>query len=150
MTAKEYLELLPDMQLRINAIGRQIKACDDRAKDVSLKLCESNGSSGRGKIEGNIEDKVDYEAELRKLKKEFEDFVLKAANEIGRLPTSLYSAILFDHYINGLPWETVAAANGYSTDYTRKDLFEKAISEFERIIPEDTRLSPCIPLPDMI
>ena len=105
MTAKEYLELLPDMQLRINAIGRQIKACDDRAKDISLRLCESAGSSGRGKIEGNIEDKVDYEAELRKLKKEFEDFVLKA---------------------------------------------EKAISEFERIIPEGTRLSPCIPLPDMI
>ncbi len=148
MTAKEYLEQLPDMRVRINAIKRKIAECMERASDTSAKISgERSGSGSRGKVEKNVEQAVDIEIELRQLVKQFEQLELRASKEICSLPTSIYSGLLFEKYINGLSWEQVAEAIGKDVDHTRKVLHSKALAEFDRLIPENTRFYPCITQP---
>lgn len=147
MTAKEYLEQLPGMRVRINAIRRKIAECKDRASDTSAKLSDQRVSGGCGKIEGNVGEAVDIEAGLKELLKEFEKFELRASREICSMPNSLYSGLLFEKYINGLSWEQVAEAIDKDIDYTRKVLHSKALSEFDTIIPEKARFCPCITHP---
>ncbi len=147
MTAKEYLEQLPDMRVRINAIRRKIAECKERASDTSAKMSDQRGSGSCGKIEGNVGKAVDIETELKELLKEFEMFELRASREICSMPNSLYSGLLFEKYINGLSWEQVAEAIDKDIDYTRKVLHSKALSEFDSIIPEKTRFCPCITHP---
>lgn len=148
MTAKEYLEQLPYMRVRINAMKRKIEECREKASDTSAKINgEHFGSSSISKIEKNTEKAVDLETELRELVKQFEQLEVRASRAICSLPTSLYSGLLFEKYINGLSWEQVAEAIGKDVDHTRKVLHSKALAEFDRQIPENTRFYPCITHP---
>ena len=146
MTAKDYLEQLPNMRIRINALNRKIAECIDRASDTSAKISGSfsGNSKSVSKIESNTEQAIDMERELKELVIQFEEFELRASKEICSIPNSLYSGLLFEKYINGLSWEQVAEAIGKDVDHTRKVLHSKALMEFDKVIPENTRLYPCI------
>ena len=69
MTAKEYLEQLPDMRIRINAIRRKIAECKDRASDTAAKFSDQHNGGNCSKIEGNVTKAVDIETELKELLK---------------------------------------------------------------------------------
>lgn len=148
MTAKEYLEQLTNMRIRINSINRKISECQERATNTAAKISgdipQHNGETS-GKIADNISKKVDLETTLQKIKEVFEEFEIRATAEINRVPDNLYSGLLFEKYVNGLTWEQVAEAIGKDPDYTRKDLHSKALVYFEEINPEHTRINPVIP-----
>lgn len=153
MTAKEYLEQLPNIRLRIRAIRRRIAECDDRATHITSNFSgtpsQHNGGAS-SKVADNVVAKVELESELDAIAKEFEAFEHRAALEINRLPDNLYSALLFEKYINGLTWEQVAEAIQRDADYTRKELHSKALTSFDEIIPADTRKNPVIPPQNMV
>ena len=149
MTAKEYLEQLPDMRLRIQALSRKIAECDDRATQIASSTPDAaprhNGGAS-SKIETNVGEKVDLESTLKKIKKEFELFEQRAIIEINKLPDNKQSALLFERYINGLTWERIAEVLEKDVDYTRKELHSKALASFDEIVPPDTRKNPVISL----
>lgn len=144
MTAKEYLEQLPNMRSRIRAIERKINECKARASDISAKLTDLQGSSDLGKIERNVDKAVDMEAELKAMVAEFEEFELKASQQIAKLPNGMYSGLLFNRYINGMTWEDIAEEIDKGVEYVRKELHSKALAEFSVCYPDYPRLSPCI------
>ena len=152
MTTKEYLEQLPNMQIRINAIKRKIAECKERATDISIKQASDSQHNGNvtNKIENNMDKKIDLEKELENLKNQFESFEVRVIAEINKIPNSLYSGLLFEKYINGLSWEEVAEVIGKGTEYTRKELHSKALLEFDIYTPENTRKSPCTFLRDSL
>lgn len=146
MTAKEYLEQLPNIRLRIRAIKRRIAECDDRATHITSSFSGMPAQhGGASKIEENMEKKIDLDSELKAIVMEFEAFERRAVLEINRIPDNLQSALLIEKYINGLTWEQVAEAIGKDADYTRKELHSKALTSFDEIIPPDTRKNPVIP-----
>ena len=144
MTAKEYLEQLPDMRIRIQAIQRKISECKEKASDTSAKFSNQRGSCDVGKLECNVLKAVDLEAELQAMVEELEKFELRASHQIGKLPTGIYSGLLFNRYINGMTWEEIAEELGKGVEYVRKELHSKALTEFSHCYPENPRLSPCI------
>lgn len=144
MTAKEYLEQLPDMRIRIKAFQQKICEYKARASDTSAKLTGQHGESSSGKIERNVDKAIDMEAELKAMIAEFEAFELRAEQQIGRLPTGMYSGLLFNRYINGMTWEEIAEEIDKGVEYVRKELHSKALAEFSLCYPDYPRLSPCI------
>lgn len=149
MTAKEYLEQLTNMRIRINSINRKISECQDRATNTAVNISgnapQHNGETSE-KIADNIGKKIDLETTLQKTKEAFEEFEVRATIEINRIPNNLYSGLLFEKYVNGLTWEQVAEVIEKDPDYTRKDLHSKALACFEEINPENTRINPVITL----
>lgn len=144
MTVKEYLEQLPDMRIRIKAFQQKINECKERASDTSAKLSDQHGSGVGGKIEKNVGNAIDMEKELKAMIVEFEDFERRAEQQIGRLPTGMYSGLLFNRYINGMTWEEIAEKVDKGVEYVRKELHSKALAEFALCYPDYPRLSPCI------
>ena len=144
MTAKEYLEQLPDMRIRIKAIRQRINEFKERASDTAAKLSDQHSSSGVGKVEGNVMRAVDIEAQLKEIVQEFEEFELRASQQISKLPTGIYSSLLFNRYINGMTWEDIAEEIDKGVEYVRTELHSKALAEFSLCYPDYPRLSPCI------
>ena len=144
MTAKEYLEHLPDMRVRIRAMERKIKDCEERASDTSAKLTDQHGSGTGNKIEGNLDKAIDLETELKTMVVEFKNFELIASQQIGKMPNSIYSGLLFNKYINGMTWEDIAEELDKGVEYVRKELHSKALAEFSNCYPDYPRFAPCI------
>lgn len=144
MTVKEYLEELPNMRMRIRAMERKIQECKERASDTSAKLTDEHGSGGGNKITDNVDEAVDLEAKLKEMVKGFKRFELIVSEQIGKMPNSTYSGLLFNKYINGMTWEEVAAETDKGVDYVRKELHSKALAEFSKIYPDYPRFTPCI------
>lgn len=148
MTAKEYLEQLTEMRVRIKALNRKIAECKERATNTASnafgEAVQNNGTIS-SKIADNMENKVTLEAILNKVKEEFEEFEIRATIEINRVPNNLHSGLLLEKYVNGLTWEQVAEAIDKDPDYTRKDLHSRALASFEETNPEHTRKNPVIP-----
>ncbi len=149
MTAKEYLEQLIDIRVRIKALNRKISECRERASNTAAGSSgETTQHSGENtsKIVRNVENKLELEASLEKIKFEFEQFETRATLEINRLPNNQYTGLLMEKYVNGLTWEQVAEAIDKDPDYTRKVLHSRALAEFEKINPEHARKNPVISL----
>lgn len=149
MTAKEYLSYLPNIQLRIKALQRSIRKCEEVATTTGghMDSISSGQHGGNGKVAYAIEEKCDLEQELRNLMESYQKFAVKVVREINRIPNNLYVTILIDRYVNGLPWETVAANVGMESEkHVRTKLHEQALTAFEKNNPESTgkyRKVPC-------
>lgn len=144
MTAKEYLEHLPDMRVRIRAMERKIKDCEERASDTSAKLTDQRGNGDGNKITDNVDEAIDLEAELKAMVAEFKRFELIASQQIGKMPNSTYSGLLFNKYINGMTWEEISEELDKGVEYVRKELHSKALAEFSNCYPDYPRFAPCI------
>ena len=149
MTAKEYLSYLPNIQLRIKALQRSIRQCQEIATATENRMeCTAPQNTGNGKVASAVEEKYDLERELRRLTDGYQEFAVRVIREINRIPNSLYVTILIDRYVNGLPWEAVAANVGMESEkYVRVKLHEQALAAFEKNNPDSTgkyRKVPCI------
>lgn len=149
MTAKEYLGYLPNIQLRIKALQRSIRQCEEIATDTG---CKMNGltvspSTGNGRVAFAMEEKYDLEHELRVLMGEYQKFAVRVVREINRIPNNLYVTILIDRYVNGISWKEITINVGKESEkHVRGELHEQALAAFEKINPETTannRLPPC-------
>ncbi len=144
MTAKEYLNQLPNMQLRINSLRKSIQLCRERAIGTGNQFSDMpmvNDSGNR--IADNMAKKVDFETELLRLADEFEKFRIRVIYEINRIPDNRCVSILINRYINNMSWEKIAEEIGEKNpEYVRKELHEKALKNFEEINPENLRKPP--------
>lgn len=135
MTAKEYLLQIRDIDKKIASLERSIEQCKERATSITAKFSEippqHNGSVSQ-KIAINAEKAVDYETDVKMLKEEAEQLKIKISREIDNVPNNTYSALLRDYYVNGLPWEDVAENIDKDSDYTKKELHNKALAMFEK------------------
>lgn len=152
MTAKEYLEQLPDLQLRINSLKRKIEVCHERGTDISIHQSDGIHSNtyGSSKVVNTAENAADLSKVRYLIANEFLAFKSRAVVEINRIPNNLYAALLMDKYVNGLTWEEVAENIGKDFDYTRKVLHSKALESFDKFVPPCTRKNPVIPPADML
>lgn len=150
MTAKEYLSYLPNIQLRIKALQRSIRKCEEVATTTGGQIdsISSGQHGGNGKVASAIEEKCDLEQELRNLMESYQKFAVKVVREINRIPNNLYVTVLIDRYVNGLSWEDITANAGMESErYVRGSLHEQALSAFEKINPDragNSRKVPCI------
>lgn len=144
MTAKEYLNQLPNMQLRINSLRKSIQLCRERAVGTGIQFSDMPPVHGNGnKIACNTEKKVDFETELLKLADEFEKFRIRVIHEINRIPDNRCVSVLINRYINNMSWEKITEEIGEKNpEYVRKELHEKALKKFEEINPENLRKPP--------
>ena len=133
------------MRIRIDAMERKIRECEERASDTSAKLTDQHGNNdGISKLESNIDRAIDLEAELKEIVEDFKRFELKASQQIGKMPNSTYSGLLFNKYINGMTWEEIAEDLDKGVEYVRKELHSKALAEFSNCYPDYPRFAPCI------
>ena len=149
MTVKEYLSYLPNTQLRIKALQRSIQQCQEIATATGGRMDGvPTQNCGNGKVATAIEEKYDLERELSELLESYQDFAVRVVREINRIPNNLYATILIDRYVNGLPWETIAANVGMDSEkHVRTKLLDRALIAFEKNNPESTgkyRKVPCI------
>ena len=144
MTAKEYLNQLPNMQLRINSLKKSIQLCQECATKTGTQFSDLPMVQGNGnKIADNIEKKLDFEDELLQLVNEFEKFRFCVICQINRIPDNRYVSLLINRYVNNMSWEEIAEIIGYNDiKYVRKILHGRALAEFEKITPLFSPFSP--------
>ena len=135
MTVKEYLNQLPNMQLRIDSLKRSIQICQERATGTGNQFTDiSVGQGNSNKIADNMEKKIDFETELLQLVDEFEKFRFRVICQINRIPDNRYVSLLINRYVNNMSWEEIAEIIGYNdVKYVRKILHVRALAEFEKI-----------------
>lgn len=144
MTAKEYLNQLPNMQLRIDSLKRSIQICQERATGTGNQFTDTVvGQGNSNKIADNMEKKIDFETELLQLVDEFEKFRFCVICQINRIPDNRYVSLLINRYVNNMSWEEIAEIIGYNDiKYVRKILHGRALAEFEKITPLFSPFSP--------
>lgn len=148
MTAKEYLQQGTNIQFRIKSLERSKEICFSRATKSTPSVSDvppSMNSGTSSKVEDNVLDMVDYDEKIDNLTAQFKEFAFRAVCEINRIPNNISATILTNKYINGMTWEAIATELGYDSDYVQKELHGKALSEFDKNNPENTRKSPVIP-----
>lgn len=148
MTAKEYLEQVIGIDKRINSLEHRLEMLKESAERITPMYgsISSGTRKSSDKLSENIGEKIDIEKEIITLKEEFKAFQIRVEKEIHRIPNNVYATLLAEKYINGTSWNEIAEIIGYNdVKYVRKILHSKALAEFERINPQNTRFLPCIP-----
>lgn len=115
MTAKEYLEQIENIDVKIKSLDMQERRLRNKQGDEksSQELC------------GLINNLRNESIELQK----------KITAEIYSLKDNRYSVLLAEKYLNGATWEQIATSLGYnSVKYVRKVMFPNALTEFEKIL----------------
>lgn len=115
MTAKEYLEQIENIDVRIKSLAMQeYRLRNKQGDEKPLK-----------ELIGLIENLRNESIELQK----------KITAEIYSLKDNRYSVLLAEKYLNGATWEEIATSLGYnSVKYVRTVMFPKALAEFEKIL----------------
>lgn len=147
MTTKEYLEIATGIDTRINSLSERIEILQCKAENITptYSSTASSGNVSQSKMSDAVEEKVDYENQIQQIKDEFLLFKHRVEFEIQRIPNNIYATLLEEKYIKGKKWEDIAEIIGYSDiKYVREVIHNRALSEFEKITPENTRFVPCI------
>lgn len=114
MTAKEYLEQIENIDIKIKALAMQERRLRNR--------------------QGNEKSLQELRELIENLNEEFIELQKKITVEIYSMKNSVYSAILGAKYLSGATWEEIAVMIGYSdVKYVRTVLHDKALSEFKKI-----------------
>lgn len=147
MTTKEYLEIATDIDKRIASLTNRILYLRSRTERITpvYGICTSASVSSGDELSQAIGDMVDSAAEIVQIRNEFAKYRTRVECEIQRIPNNIYATLLEEKYINGASWETVTEKIGYSdVKHVREVLHSRALSEFEKITPENTRFVPSV------
>lgn len=134
MTAKEYLQQLTNLHLRIAAIEGVIAEYYEKAQGTAAGSSELPPSVmvTDNRTEDRLIKLAESSEKLQELCDELEVFAYKVTIEINRLKNSTYAALLINKYVRNRTWEQVAEDIGLNTDYTKGELHGKALAAFER------------------
>lgn len=147
MTTKEYLEIATGLDKRIASLSDRVIMLRIRAESITPAYggVSSGGSGNHGKISSSVEAMVDFENEIRQIRDEFVKFRSRIEFEIQRIPNNIYATLLEERYIKGEQWEIITEKLSYSdVKYVREVLHSRALAEFDKITPENTRFVPFI------
>lgn len=115
MTAKEYLEQIENIDIRIKSLVMQERQLRNKKGD------EKSLQELKDLIDDLREDSI-------KLQR-------KITIEIYSMKNNRYSALLAEKYLNGATWEQIAVSLEYSSaKYVRAVMFPRALAEFEKIL----------------
>lgn len=114
MTAKEYLEQIENIDVRIKSLAMQeYRLRNKQGDEKSLK-----------ELIGLIKNLRNESIELQK----------KITAEIYSLKDNRYSVLLAEKYLNGATWEEITLMLGYKDEkYVRTTLHSKALKEFAKL-----------------
>lgn len=147
MTTKDYLETATGVDMRIASLNERIEELRCKAENITPSYGSGTGGSSvpKDKISDSVECITDLEAEIKCIRDEFVTFRHRVECEIQRIPDNVYATLLEEKYIKGKKWGDVAEKLGYSDEkHVRESLHSKALSEFDKITPENTRFVPSI------
>ncbi|NLT08200.1 MAG: hypothetical protein GXY08_01680 [Ruminococcus sp.] len=147
MTTKEYLEIATGLDKRIASLSDRVIMLRIRAESITPSYggVASGGSGNQGKVSSSVEAMVDFENEIRQIRDEFVKFRSRIEFEIQRIPNNIYATLLEERYIKGEQWEIITEKLAYSdVKYVREVLHSRALAEFDKITPENTRFVPFI------
>lgn len=115
MTAKEYLEQVENIDIKIKALAMQRNyLCGKKGNEKSLQ-----------ELKELIDRMSEESIELQK----------KITVEIYSMKNHRYSGLLAEKYLCGATWEHITVDLGYnSVKYVRETVFPKALAEFEKIL----------------
>jgi hypothetical protein len=115
MTAKEYLEQIENIDIRLRSLEKQRNHL--RSKEGNEKSLQE--------LRKLIDDLREESVQLQK----------KITVEIYSMKNNIYSGLLAEKYLCGATWECIAVDLGYnSVKYVREVVFPKALAEFEKIL----------------
>lgn len=138
MKAKEYLDQIRRMDIRVGQRITELNQMRARLSllegiDYSKDRIQSSPKSGNKQIE----ELVDYEADIIKLIQEETELKHKIIGEIQQLENSIYVDILFRRYVECYSFEKIACDMGYAYNYVCT-LHGEALKEFSRIVLGET------------
>lgn len=114
MTAKEYLEQIEDIDIRIKALAMQKRRLQNKGWDNKEII--------------KLEQDIEY------LRMNFIDLQKKITKEIHSMDNHIYSSLLSAKYLSGATWEEIAQLLGYKDEkYVRTKLHSKALKEFSKL-----------------
>lgn len=149
MTAKEYLNQLIDMNLRIESLKMVIKICYSKSESTTSNASETasfnTSKNNTSKIEKNVIKAVECKEELENLNAKFIEFAFEATLQINNIENNLLAALLMNRYVCCMTWEQVAEIIDKDVDYTKKELHSKALRDFEKYNPDYPRKTLLLP-----
>lgn len=114
MTAKEYLEQIENIDIKIKALAMQKRRLQNKSRD----------SEELRRLEQDIEDMETSCINLQK----------KITEEIHSMKNHVYASILSAKYLSGATWEEITLMLGYKDEkYVRTTLHSKALKEFSKL-----------------
>lgn len=135
MTAKECLEGLRELNIRLRKLERDIKEL--RAKLYSLRAINYGKERICGGEPSDLADQIcKYNEKLEEAKKEWQrmDAYMDAVDlMIEKIESEKLRALLHERYINCGSWEQVAEVVGVSREWIRKRMHPRAMKEFSKI-----------------
>lgn len=148
MTTREYLELVVNIDYRINSLKERARLAKAKAEKITANYESIGGSGGTSsKIENGVIESLTYEEEISYILKEYDDFRKLVLSQIHRVDDNISATLLEEKYINGKSWKEVAYIfrNLHDSEYVRKEMHSKALRDFDRFNPQSTRKTPNIP-----
>ena len=136
MTVKDWLGRGIGIELRIRSL--------ERSKEKSYSMVTSAVAQASGDMvshSGVSRPSEEYSllsAEVDEQLHEWDAVTAEITKAIGRIGNHVYAALLQNRYVVGMSWEQIADEIGYSDDYVKHGLFERAITAFEAVMKKDT------------
>lgn len=135
MTARECLNGLRDMHIRLRRLERDIK--EIRAKLYSLRAIDYSKERVTGGEPSDLAEQIaHFNAKLEQAQEEWRKLVAygdAVDAMISRIPSKNLQALLHERYVNAGSWEQVAEVVGVSRQWVDRRMHPKALKEFERI-----------------
>ena len=139
MTAKECLEGLRNMRIRLPKLERDIKEL--KAKLYTLRAIDYSKERITGGKPSDLSDEIcRYNEKLGNAKAEWqrlEKYADAVDEMIDSIPSEPLRALLHERYVNCGSWEQVAMVCGVSREWVRRRLHPKALREFSKVYKKE-------------
>ena len=131
MDAKQYLNQLKNMDIKIQSLERQKKMLWSKCRVSATRLSDMPKKTGGGSgFEGIADKAMDIQTEIDEKIDELLNLKKAVIDSLDCLENNLYYAILFERYINLLTWEKMAEMLNYDYKHLQR-LHLKAIKEYQ-------------------
>lgn len=113
--AKAFLRQYRGLRLYADTLGEQLRACRERATDISAKLrpVAVMGSGTSDLIGEAAAQAADIEARLGTALLEVQEQLRRIIDAVDSVPDGLQKTILMRRYIQGESWDDICQAIGY-------------------------------------
>ena len=130
MTAKQYLNQIRNLDLRIQSSAEEVMQLRALTENITASFSERVQSSSAGDGFAEIVAKIaDLEIEINAMT---DELILKKQRvnyEMHNMKNNLYAALLIERYCNGKTWDQIANNLNYDIRYIQK-LHGRALQEF--------------------
>ncbi len=141
INASEYLKRISKISRQINEKSEEIARLQAQIEGGSISFDKDGTTSGHKDEERNAHMIMRLTELKDELNKQIDMLVLakkEAIEMIDKLSDANHITILYERYVHYKSWEYISNKLNYSLHYVYK-IHKKALSEFEKILKEDTK-----------